>query len=619
MGDALDPKTSAQWWRKEFDGRRHEVLVRVVDQIYHAQNYRRDDFLRYARMYGARSILGLSPTTYSARMAVGGNAGNVSFNVVKSCSDSYVSKLTKDKPKVSFVTSDGDKQTQDRAKGLERFCDGQLYELGFYEMTPSFVLDTCWAGNAIAKFLKVGKGKNTKVAMERVQPHELLVDDAEGIYGKPRNMYQIRYIDRGVLSALYPQYVEQIRAAPRHDRTMDAEAYESLADYVLVRFAWHLPSTPPKNGEKSDGRYTVAIVGATLEDEEWRRTDFPFVVLRRSQPLQGWWGPSLIEELRGIQREINVLLYKIQRHYHLIGVAHWFVAKGSVNKAKLDNDLSIIEHLPGQAPSVGGPNVILAPEIYAHLDRLYQRAYELVGVSPMTASSSVPAQIQSGKAMQVLADVQSDRFMTNYRLYEAFVLNCVKQILTLAREISEENEGYAVRAFDSRRMAKVVFSEHWLEDEEYVLKMYPTNLLADEPSARMSQVQTLANAGWMEPQDAMRLLDYPDISANSADKNATYNAAQRMISKILEEGEFIGPDPVMQLSEAIPLFKAAVVKTIAVEGVDQERVEMLRRWLVQANDLQQSAAAPPPAAAGPPASPPGAGAPPTQPQLPQAA
>lgn len=595
---------TAQWWlpeygKKEADGSndRHRYVNRVVDRIREAQNSRQDEFIRNARLYGSSSLTGLTPTTYSQKNSIGlrANTNRPSFNVVKSCTDAYVAKLTKDKPKVSFVTSGGDKSLQDKAKGLERFVDGQMYELEFYDIAPLLVLDTCWAGNGIVKWYIVGEKGNKRIAMERVLPVELLVDDAEGVYGKPRNLYQIKNVDRVVLKAKYPQYSQEIQRAPRN---ADPNGYDSMADHVLVRESWHLPSSK----KADDGLHTITIEGATLFEEKWKRDSFPFSFLRRTRPVIGWWGTALADDLAGIQRSISKILYNIDRHYHLLGAAKWIVPPG-FNKNKLDNDIDIIES--ATPPVLVGNTNILAPEIYQQLDRLYQRAYELSGINQMTAQSQIPQQIESGKAIQALANVETDRFITNFRLYEHFVMDCVRQIITLARDISESDGSYAVRAFDTKSMAKVVFAEHWLEEEEYVLKMYPTNLLADDPSARMAQVQSMLNAGLMEPDQAMRLLEYPDTQAADANRDANRNATERIIDDIMDRSKYTGPDPIMDLKQSMPMVRAAYQKTIAVEGIDPDKVKMLQDWLTQADQLLQMAT--PPAPTAPPmAAPPGA-------------
>jgi hypothetical protein len=50
--------------------------------------------------------------------------------------------------------------------------------------------------------------------------------------------------------------------------------------------------------------------------------------MRWSEALVGFFGVGLVEELLGIQREINKLLQQIQRGHHLIA-GHYLVENGS--------------------------------------------------------------------------------------------------------------------------------------------------------------------------------------------------------------------------------------------------------------------------------------------------
>ena len=593
------------WWSPQYKDRRHLVVKAVCDRIVEAQSYRQDEFLRNVRLYGHSGIVGLSSTKYARRstiMARGREHSRVSFNVVKSCSDAYVAKLTKDKIKTSFVTDGAkDQSLQDKAKELDRFVDGQKYEMDYYRLLPLLCLDTCVLKNGILKFYTAGRGRKRRIACERVMPTEMLVDDAEGLYGKPQNVYQEKYVDRLVALAKWggkpgsPMY-EEIKKASRVAQA-SADGYYSIADHIRIREAWHLPAP---DGPGDDGYWVVCIDNATLAEGQWKRRVFPFAVLRRQDPLQGWWGSALADDLAGIQREISRILYNIQKHYHLLGASKVIVPIG-YNKNKFDNDIDVLEaNLQSGAPYIMCPTNIVAPEMYSHLDRLYAKAYELSGVNQMSAHSEIPSQVESGKAIQALADVESDRFMTNFRMAECFDLEVTRQILDLAEEISESDPDFGARAFDDKTSKRIVFKKNFLRQEEYVLKTYPTNLLAKDPSARMSQIEKLTNAGTISPDTGMRLLDFPDLSAETSAKFANYDATQRIVAHILERGEMTTPDPLMNLSESIDIMRRAYQETIGKTGIDEDRVAMLRDWITQAQEIL-TPPPPPPQMTKPPA------------------
>lgn len=624
-GEDFGYRTDARWWKPEFKERRYMHLGSVVERIWQQQSYRRDLHLRHARLYGNLPILGLGPRAY-ARKALAGQSSKLAFNVVKSCADAYTAKVTKERPKVQFITSGGDWDLQEKARGLDRFIEGQFYETGLYELCPSIVLDSAIYGNGIVHVHIEDADGDERIAIERVFPWEVLVDDEEAVYGEPRNIYRRKYVDRVVLEEMFPDAIKEIATAKREENGVDEWGYDSTSDQVLVTESWHRKSGP----KAKDGLHCITISNATLYEEKYDKDYFPFVVLRKQPCLIGWYATGLAEELEGIQLELNVLLRKIQRSHHLLAAGHWLVRKGSLNKQKLDNEIgSIIEYASDPPQLVTG--MAVSPDVYQHLDRLYQKAYEITGISQLQAQGLKPAGLDSGEAQRVYLDIQTERFQVSLRLYQHIFLDIADRIIDLAREISERNPDFAVKAVGKRQMTKEVFRAHFLQDEEYVLKLYPTNALSLEPAARIAEVQTFANAGWVDAREAKRLLDFPDLEAAANEADASYNIVRDIVSD-MKLGRYSPPEPFMDLAEAIKLVQREYLVAKRA-GLPSDRLELFITWMEQANDMLKAGQGPPPGApqqppandngmqAPPGAPPPGAGMPPagTPPPPPPAA
>jgi hypothetical protein len=608
-GEDFGYRTDARWWLSKFKDKRYQRLGDVVSRIWQQQSYRRDLHLRHARLYGNLPILGLGPRAY-ARKALAGNNSKLAFNVVKSCCDAYTAKVTKDRPKVTFLTSGGNWDLQEKAKGLEKFIDGQIYETKLYDLAPSVVLDSAVYGDGIVHpYIDVKDGREC-IAVERVFPWEILVDDEEAVYGQPRNFYRRKYIDRVVLEAIFPESATEIAQAKREDNGVDEWGYDSTADQVIVTEAFHLKSSD----EATDGLHVLAISNATLFEERYDKPYIPYVKLARQPSLIGWYAPGLAEELEGIQLELNVLLRKIQRSHHLLAAGHWLVQKGSINKQKLDNDIGSIIEYTGLPPQLA-VGMTVSPDVYQHLDRLYQKAYEITGISQLQAQGLKPAGLDSGEAQRVYLDIQTERFQVSLHLYQQFYLEIARQMMDLAREIGDRQPSFGVKAIGQRDMAKVVFKEHFLEEEEYVLQLYPTNALSQEPAARIAEVQSLANAGWMGAREAKRLLPFPDLEEAQSLADASYRLVMDLCGDMRNGKDYIGPEPFMDLKEAIPLVQQQYLLAKR-DGVPEKRLEMFRTWLEQADAMKMRAdkgampPAPPPSAMGPGGPPPPPGAPP---------
>jgi len=601
-GDSASPG-DIRWWVPTLQSfERHKKLISAITRIRKTQVSRKESDLRNMRLYGNAPIMGFGLTNY-ARPAILGSS-KIGLNVVKNCSDAFVAKVTKDRPKISFVTSGADWDLQQRARELEKFVDGQFYELGIYEIMPQVMLDTCIFGTGFLKFFIHGNGKAARIKCERVFPWEIVIDDQEGLYGAPRNIYQRKWVDRAVLLGAYgknDKLKEAIKQAKRDTDELDGMGYDSTADQILVSEGWHLPSIPGKGEKDTDGRHVIAIENTVLWDEPYTADHFPFIKYVRQAPPMGYWGIGLAEELQGLQVELNVLMQKVQKSYHLLGFGHWMVPKGAkVNKNKIDNDISIIEYVGPEAPKIYAEAPI-SEQIFQHIDRIYTRCYEITGISQLEAQSQKPKGLNSGKAIDSYLDVTTERFNVSARIYQNCAIECAKLILELSEIITDEyNPDFDVMAPDKNGAHHVHFKKAELQKDQYLLKLFPTNALADEPAERMAQVQTMASAGWIDAQDAKRLLDFPDLERAADLDNASYDAVEMCISKAIKEGVYKGPMPFLNLMQGMRQVQMALIKYWQ-QGVPDSRLSLLRDWMLDAQELLTRAntpAAPTPGMAG---------------------
>ena len=579
------------------DERARKILA-VVSRLGNNQNFRRENFLRYYRLYSNYPVMGFGVAAYARPVTFSGN--RLAFNVIKNCSDAFVAKVTKDHPKVTYLTSGADWEMQQKAESLDKFTEGLFYEAKVYEQAPLAVLDAAICGTGIMKVAIEGEGEDQHIVLDRVLPWEYVVDDQEAMYGKPNNVYQRKYYDRTVAIEMFPEYRDDIMKAKQDSGDVDGVGYDQTADQVMMTEAWHLPASK----HSGDGRHCIAIQGKCLLDEAYEYDYAPFVFYRRQGPVLGFWGIGLADELMGIQLEMNTLLQKIQRSHHLMAAAHWLVENGCrVDSNQLDNDIGSIIRYTGTRPEAVVPQAVGA-EVYSHIERLYAKAYEICGINQLQAQAEKPPGLDSGKALQTYADLGTERHQLSVRSYQGMFLEIARQMLDRARDISKTYPEYEVKAHARKYFKSVKFLDVDLKQEEYVLKMYPTNALANEPAARLSQVQSLANAGWIDAADAKRLLDFPDLEAESDIQNAAYNAIQQTIAGFLQPGEpkYRGPEPFMDLEGGIKRVQMAYIKAWCDE-VPEERLQLFRDWMAAANDILNPPQ--PPAPPGPPPGPPG--------------
>jgi len=85
--------------------------------------------------------------------------------------------------------------------------------------------------------------------------------------------------------------------------------------------------------------------------------------------MLGFWGEGVAGEIQGMQVEINKLLLKIQRAFHLMSVPRIYVENGSkIRKSFFNNEIGTIIPYSGNVPvQVTPPS--LNREIFDHLLR----------------------------------------------------------------------------------------------------------------------------------------------------------------------------------------------------------------------------------------------------------
>jgi len=201
---ALANSLSRRWWQ-EPDESLHQAVDSVVDIIAARQAPRHEALLRHARLYGDLPILGFGAFSY-ARVDSRASLGRLSLNVIRNCCNAVTAKSCKGEVRPYFLTSDGDYDLQQRAKKLQQLTEGLFHTHDVHGTTTRCFMDAAVFGTGIVKVFRDGDD----VCIERVFPGELQIDDAEGLYGNPRTMYQEKYIDRQVLMELYPDSAEKI-------------------------------------------------------------------------------------------------------------------------------------------------------------------------------------------------------------------------------------------------------------------------------------------------------------------------------------------------------------------------------------------------------------------------
>lgn len=575
-----------QWWKETSATKTAESVYAFLKFLDTDQGYKTTENTKFMRLYGNMELL--ASRGYQVSRDAGPSLQNrVTLNVVQSMIDTVVSKIGKNRPKPQFLTEGGDFTLQRRAKKLTQFMEGQFEASDFYAKAVDAFLDSCIFGTGVLKIFRLGN----KIFVEKVFIDEIKVDDREAIYGEPRQMHQTKFIHKDVLKEMFPASAGIIEAAANGSLNSDTLGVSvNKGDMISVTESWHLRSGP----EAKDGKRTITIQGDTLFTEEYTKDYFPFVFWRWGKRPLGFFGQGIAEQLQGIQLEINKILRTIQVSMHLVSVPKLFVEAGSkIVDAHLDNRIGSVIRYAGTVPTPGQLGVI-PRELFDHLDRLYQRAFEIVGISQLSAQAKKPSGLDSGKALREYNDLETERFMSVAQRYERAFISAVPIFIDLVKEIDAELKEAGEPRFEVKLKGKkflktIKWKDVDMEEDQYEMTVFPTSALSSTPAGRLQDVQELIAAGFLSKEDAFKLLDFPDLQGFYNFENAPGADIEMVIERMIDDGEYLTPEPYEDLTAGITKMQKAYLY-FRTENCPEEKLELMRRWIEDANALLERAA-----------------------------
>jgi hypothetical protein len=619
------PVERKPWWKLS-GSEQARAVCSSVEAINTNQAYREQDNLNAMRYYGGLEYLGFNVGNYSR---TGSPTGKIALNIIKSCVDTAQAKIAKNHVKPTPVTNDADWDLQRRAKRLDLFGQGAFYETKYHRKAPLVFRDASLFGTGAVKCvaeINYDDPQRSRIVGDRKFINNLKIDDADAVNGEPRTLYEEVIIPRDVALELWKDFRDAIESAePVEEAFVDLHVAHS--DLIKVVEAWHLPSFKGA----SDGAHFLGINGANFldtPDQKWTRQRFPFAWMRWNDPMLGFFGTGLAQELADLQYEINFLLERIQESFRLLGAPMILVERSSEFPIEqLSNVVGNVYAYTGTAPTIAAFQTV-HPEVFAHLDRLYQRAYEIVGISQLSAQSKKPAGLDSGEAIRTYNDIETERFAIVARDYEQLACDYFELCVDAAKDIANANDGHYVMRVHGRRNGRRFLEEiDWadidLDEDSYQLQVFPTSTLPTEPHGRFAAVAERMKLGLMTPDEAMVALDLPDTEAANSLALAARNDLEEMFWRFAnaddDEVSYSPPEPFQDLKLGLKLGQLRYLQAKNAK-VPEERLELFRRWMTDAEATLAKQNAPPPAptppaAALPSAPPPAAPIPPEAPPL----
>ena len=582
MSDYVD----IQWWRaKETDCA--AKLWLAMEQTATDDKRRHGRILHRVKMYGNRAFAGLSAAKYNR--VTSKRRGRL--NVVKDCCDRVIANLLGNRPKALPLPIMGSNSSlRSRAKLLDRFLQGQSRVSRVRAHMKRALKDAVIVG---VGFVKVGND-GRQIKLERCFSGDLSVPPIESRGGRPLTLYHHHFVDREVLKGLYavdekgrpiPKIAKLIDGAKRQssDSAWHSTQVDMKADQVEVVEAYRLPSVT--GGD--DGKHVVAVREGVLRARPWKRDYFPYVKVDFEEPYFGFWSDSLVDVVEGQQNEINRLVAKEARGNDISGHAIIWAPIGTenrFNRRKMTNEPFTVVPFQGEKPKTEMLQAV-SPEVRQKIAELRAEAYDLAGLM-QPGREGVPAGLESGEAVKSWNDLGAIRYRDFAERFEQSHVDLSRMLIDEAKELDEMIDGgfAAPGSGDRYTLRSLKWSDVDMTRDQYVLAVYPTSALPDDPAGRIQAVETLVRIGTVPPNRSGHLLDFPDLDQFLSREDAARELIEWQIEKILDEGTRVVPHPFQDLQLALTIGQAELLNAERNE-VPEKRLRILRAYLTAVHAL----------------------------------
>lgn len=588
------------WWAQPTELVHESVMVNAK----HLENLDGDRIARYEkylRLYGGTKRLGVRPWEIAgpALESFSTTVDKLRLNVVKAAIDTVTAKVGKLRPRPTFVTTGGMWSDKKRAKDLQKFTDGAYHQSDVYQRAPEMFRDAMIFGTGALHVYS----RNSKFACERVPIWELFVDRTEAHTGNPRNLWRIKYVGLDTLCQEFGDdeellaKLESLETAP-NDEDAEYGDTETSAKLVKIVECWYISTgrgaiagpqnnEPNKNSEFSvsavpaKGRHTIAVDGLTLVDEHYEHDNFPFTFFHWTSPVTGFWGISAVEDIIGIQVEINKLLQTVQRSMALVGRPWILTFNGNgVQPSKITNEVAQIFNVTGTQEPVVQTFQSVHPQVLSHLWELYAKAFEILGSNQLAASATAPPGLESGRALERLSEEHSERFMTASRAFEYAIGDHLAQhLIRVAKELDAVVPGgMKIKAPDGRVAIDLDWKSVVLDNDAFIIQVFQTSTLPTHPSARMAELERLQEAQVIDATEFRRLLDMPDLERSSDLAIAPILLIEKQLETMLWKEKPQIPLPFQDLDRALAMSQNELQLAI-LEGAPNSATRLLRDYI----------------------------------------
>ena len=427
---------------------------------------------------------------------------SIQENIIASCIETLCSKIASQKVRPFFNTVNGTFKEMQIAKQAQIFFDQLYEENNVNKIVTNAFRDACIFDKGFVKISKDG--------MSNKLPWDIFIDPREASYKQitqiaeklpktPGRLLKLKYgITKGV------------------DTNLDYTVYEY---YDVME---HIKAV-----------YVVEL--NIVQTSTYEPDAIPYLQICYTDPIKGNTSQSVVDQLYGIQMQIDELLAVMKDSIQMNPGMTLLVPRSSnIKTSMLSNRTGqIIQYdpIPGQtaSPVTWATNDIISGQFVQLLDKLKNDAYEIVGISQLSATSQKPEGLNSGVALSTMEDIESDRFETQLNNVIRLYVDIAKACLDIFSPEDNILPADTIRAnitwadiIEARNNMKIQFSA--------------AQSLSRDPSEKLKQLTALAQAGLIPQSHIATLMELPDLQSGYNLANNAFNAVYTFIDLVLKRG-----------------------------------------------------------------------------------
>jgi hypothetical protein len=324
-----------------------------------------------------------------------------------------------------------------------------------------------------------------------------------------------------------------------------------------------------------------------VDSRKWNGTRVPLRPHYFNAPLLGFRTSSLFDDLLPIQQQIDINITKIKDATMSTPMNTMFVPDGTeVDLTQLSAGAGNMVRYRATPGVTGDPVHVAAPvpvdDFYIRWhEQLKNDAYQMAGVSELSAQSEKPDGLDSGEALKTMENIESARFETQ-------LSRCIHAYVDLANifiDSFDENEEVLPKQ-DLRD--EITWKDVKKQINDINIQFTAASALTNDPQKQVQLLKELSQLGLIDQSRVAEMIDLPDSESAFDDTSSLPDAVDMVIQKAIngkdEEERYKIPIFVDYevLRDRIVLYQN---KFFAMNGSHEEEIGALQKLYLKLEPL----------------------------------